>query len=304
MIYLFQFLLFLCINRFIHANDRYHLGIINHQIQWHVHCPQNQTRIIHPPFNDQPLITYQCPHDSLPVDVVPLEVDFTFICRSQSRLIWIIIDLYQYNDWVWSENLEKLNITIELNRKILVNESQSELNKHQNRFILINAFFIPFEKLENLLEQSVQIFIRINRCQFSFAENITWNQVLNEQCHTIQSKTLHAQHAQCDYVPQLIDSFDENTTTLPDYHVVLQIDQNKPIATTTIADHLPDYYLLFNEHLKQILSALTVTLRASHLLMYTFIFTLISLILLILFFLYILCYHYHTRTKRKSLLLI
>ncbi len=51
-----------------------------------------------------------------------------------------------------------------------------------------------------------------------------------------------------------IDDFDDNTTSIPDFHVILSIDQQKTIETTTI--RTPDYHLLFNEHYRKIISSL------------------------------------------------
>ena len=82
---------------FIHGNEQFHFGILNHHTQWYFYCPRNISKILNPPSNDQPLISYECPYPSLPIEILPIEIDFTFLCRSESRLIWIIIDLYQYN---------------------------------------------------------------------------------------------------------------------------------------------------------------------------------------------------------------
>jgi hypothetical protein len=202
MIISFYFLLFFFI--FINANELYQLGIINHHIQWHIHCPENNIRIINPSFNDQPLIPYQCPYGSLPIDIVPIEIDFTFVCRLESRLIWIIVDTYQYNDWLWSKNIERTNISIKLNEKIVVNQSKSEIANYKNRFITINAFFIPFENLEILSDEFIEIFIRINQCKFYIKEKSTWNDVMMKNCQSIQSKTLQVQYAQCDFFPKFV----------------------------------------------------------------------------------------------------
>jgi len=99
-----------------------------------------------------------------------------------------------------------------------------------------------------------------------------------------------------------VDDFDDNTTNIPDFHVILSIDQQQPLETTTT--RIPDYYLLFDERYKKILSTLTVITRASNLITFIFIFTIITLILLIIFFIYILCYHHHIRSNQKSSLLI
>jgi hypothetical protein len=201
MIFSYLLLLFFI---FINANDQYHLGVINHHIQWHIHCPQNNTRLLNPPLNDQPLISYQCSSASLPIDIVPIEIDFTFICRSESRLIWIIVDVYQYNDWLWSKNSEKLNISIKLNQQIEIQDMKNEIKTYENRLIIINAFYIPFESLEILFNQKIEIFIRINKCIFFINENSTWDEMIYQNCHLIQSKTLLVQSARCDFFPKFV----------------------------------------------------------------------------------------------------
>jgi len=334
MIFSYLLLLFLLLFFiFIHANEQFHLGIINHNIQWHIYCPQNNTRIINPPINDQPLITYQCPYGSLPIEIVPIEVDFTFLCRLQSRLVWIIVDVYQYNDWLWSKDIEQLNISIKLNQEIQIKDFKNEINNYKNRFIIINAFYIPFESLDIILNKKIEISIRINQCIFSINENSTWNDIIHQNWDSVESKTLHVQHAQCDFFPKLVfqkkffffkkiffrsipidtnqhlqvDNFDDNTTNVPDFHVVLSIDGQKSIETTTTMTttaQLPDYHLLFNEHYQKILSALVIIKRTSNLITFIFIFTIIILVLLIIFFIYILCYHHHHRSIQKSSLLI
>lgn len=191
----------------IDANELYQLGIINHRTQWHIHCPENNTRIINPLFNDQPLIPYQCPYGSLPIDIVPIETDFTFVCRLESRLIWIIVDLYQYNDWLWSQNIEPTNISINLNNKLKVNESKTEVHNYQNRFIIINAFFVPFENLDVLFDEMIEISIQINQCRFYIQEKSTWKDIMLKNCQAIQSKTLQVQYAQCDFFPKFVVFF-------------------------------------------------------------------------------------------------
>ena len=95
--------------------------------------------------------------------------------------------------------------------------------------------------------------------------------------------------------------YEEPTTNVPDFHVILSVDEESNLRTTTMSiSSTQDYYLLFNEHYKNLLSTLAVLIRASNLLPYIFIFTLIIFILLMIFFIYVLCYHYQTRSKRRS----
>lgn len=308
-------------------NDQYHLGVINHHTQWQIHCPNNSTRKLSPPINNQPLISYQCPHGSLPLNIIPIEIDLTLICRSESRLIWIIVDVYQYNEWLWSNNAEQLNISIEFNEQISIKEWKSEVKHFQNRLIMINAFYIPFESLTNLFDEQMKISIRINQCYFHIEENSTWNDLIINQCHATQSKSLLVQSSHCHFTPKFVLSLsmiflrlkfffflrlipvestssspvrlDEPTTDIPDFHVILSIDEQQTLKSTTESSHT-DYYLLFNEHYKNLFSTLTILIRASNLLTYVFIFTIIIFILLLIFFLYVLCYHYHTRSKRRT----
>jgi len=96
---------------------------------------------------------------------------------------------------------------------------------------------------------------------------------------------------------------DNNTTTIPDFHVILSIDQQKLIETTTTTQFY-DYHLLFDEHYRKVLSILTIIRNTANLITYIFIFTTIILILLVIFFVYVLCYDSRTRTLRRSSLLI
>ncbi|CAF4532121.1 unnamed protein product [Rotaria sp. Silwood2] len=137
----------------IHGNGPFYFGIINHNTQWHFHCPQNHTKILNPPLNEQPLISYECPHPSSTMEILPLEIDFTFLCRLQSRLIWIIIDLYQYNTFLWLINRNDIDIKIELNNQLGINNSKIESKNYTNRLILIDAFYIPFESIDILLNK-------------------------------------------------------------------------------------------------------------------------------------------------------
>lgn len=92
---------------------------------------------------------------------------------------------------------------------------------------------------------------------------------------------------------------DEPTTDIPDFHVILSIDEQQTLKSTTLPS-TTDYYHLFNEHYQNLFSTLAILIRASNLLTYVFIFTIIIFILLLIFFLYVLCYHYHIRSKRRT----
>jgi hypothetical protein len=125
-----------------------------------------------------------------------------------------MVDVYQYNDWLWSKNSEKLNISIKLNQQIEIQDMTNEIKTYENRLIIINAFYIPFESLEILFNQKIEIFIRINKCIFFITENSTWDEMIYQNCHLIQSKTLHVQSARCDFFPKFVLFFSkiENET--------------------------------------------------------------------------------------------
>lgn len=121
----------------------------------------------------------------------------------------------------------------------------------------------------------------------------------------IKTKTFCYRLKHIDTNPDLEDELydDNNTTTIPDFHVILSIDQQKLIETTTTTQFY-DYHLLFDEHYQKVLSILTIIRNTANLITYIFIFTTIILILLVIFFVYVLCYDSRTRTIRRSSLLI
>ena len=267
---LLLFLTFFHIFILIHANEKFHFGIINHNTQWYFHCPQNNTKMLDPPSNDQPLISYECPYRLTTIEILPVEIDFTFLCRLQSRLIWIIIDLYQYNTFLWLIDNEDLEIKIELNNKIQINNSESKMNNYTNRFIIINAFYIPFESIDLLLNESIEINIEIknhyqlNQCQFFIKDNYLWETFINNHCDSTQSKTLIVQYAKCDFYSNKFVLFtrftkiifllfrlnhvDEDlqfrdksllTTTsssIPDFNIILSINDDQTTTTTSMPE--------------------------------------------------------------------
>jgi hypothetical protein len=201
---IFSYFLLLLFLIFINANEEHHIGIINYNTQWYIHCLQNNTRVITPPLNDRPLISYQCPYPSLSIDILPIEIDFTFICRLQPRLIWIIIDLYQYNLWSHSIDMKQINISLKVNQQIEIKDYKSEITNYKNRSIIINAFYIPFESIEILLNKKIEIYIQINQCKFSINKNSTWNDIIYKNCNSNSSITLNVQNAQCDFFPKFV----------------------------------------------------------------------------------------------------
>ncbi|CAF5024486.1 unnamed protein product [Rotaria sp. Silwood1] len=234
----------------IHANQSFYFGIINHPTQWYFHCPQNHTKILDPPLNEQPLISYECPHRSSTMEILPLEIDFTFLCRLQSRLIWIIIDLYQYNTFLWLINRNNIDIKIELNNQIEIKNSTIESKNYTNRLILIDAFYIPFESIDLLLNKQVEINIQIknlnqlNQCQFFIKDTYLWKTFMNNHCNSIQSKTLFIQYAKCDFhlnktLPTDTNLHEKHTfqtvtiSNIPDFNTNLSVNKEK-LTTTTI----------------------------------------------------------------------
>ena len=193
----------------IDANQHFEFGIISHQTQWHIHCPQNHTpTIVRPPFNDRSLTRYQCPSSSQLIHIIPIEVDFTFLCRSSSRLLWIIVDLYQYNARLAAFQAHEMIISIRLNGQMSWNDSKSEINQYQNRSVLINAFYIPFESMDRLHSQPIEIQVdiqhtnRSTRCSFVLHDTLTWTTFIEDYCHTDQSRTLLVPLARCDFFPR------------------------------------------------------------------------------------------------------
>ncbi|CAF0722305.1 unnamed protein product [Rotaria sordida] len=325
---------FLLINFFdifllIHTNEPFYFGIINHHTEWYFHCLQNFTKILNPPLNNQPLISYECPYPSLTMEILPLEIDFTLLCRLQSRLIWIIIDLYQYNTFLWLINRNNIDIKIELNNQIEINNSTIESKNYTNRFILIDAFYIPFESIDILLNKQIEINIQIknlnqlNQCKFFIQDKYLWKTFIDNHCNSIQSKTLFVQYAKCDFylkksIPIDINLLENNTfetttsNNLLDFNVILSVDTeqlttqpysiepNISFISTTNSTPYYNYNLLIEENYRQILTLITRSTTNSTLLKLTFICLIIILILLIIFFIYMFYYHYYLRLKLSS----
>lgn len=193
----------------INANQHYDFGIINHQTQWHIHCPHNDTAlIIRPPFNDRSLTRHQCSSSSESIHIIPIEIDFSFLCRSSSRLLWVIIDLYQYNAWLAAFQARDMIVSSRLNGQMSLNDSKSEINHYKNRSILINAFYIPFESLDGLRRESIEIQVEIRhtdrstRCSFILQDALTWMEFMEDHCQTDQSRALSVRLARCDFFPR------------------------------------------------------------------------------------------------------
>jgi len=319
----------------IHVNQQFHFGIINHHTQWYFHCPRNNIKMLTPPSNDPPLISYECPFPSLAIEILPIEIDFTFLCRLESRLIWFIIDLYQYNTFLSVINNKDIEIKLELNNKIQLNNYTSEIDNLRNRFILINAFYIPFESIDILLNEQIEINIEIknvnqlNQCHFSLKDNYLWQTFINNNCDSVQSNTIFIQSAKCHFYPTFTsESVDTNlqvhvadeiilTTpddNLPDFNLVLSIDQeqrtttecynstqNINLLTTETVSYYRDYLLLEKTYREMFASAIR-SIPNPILLKLIFIFLVLILILLILFFLYMIYYHDHIRLRSSSLI--
>ena len=189
----------------IEATEQYYFGVINHQTRWHFHCPYINTKVSTPPSNDQPLISYACPSPPVSMEIVPIEMDLTFLCRFSSRLLWIIVDLYQYNTYPWLIPSDDIDINLELNDRFRIEDRRSEINNHTNRLVIIHAFYIPFESMDRLWNQSISINIdmknsnQLNRCQFSVRDSSSWQTWTDTHCNSSQSKTLHVRQATCHF---------------------------------------------------------------------------------------------------------
>ncbi|CAF1330255.1 unnamed protein product [Adineta ricciae] len=192
--------------RLIDSNDLIHFGVINHDTQWLYHCPNNITKISSPPSTDQGSISYECPSRSKLIEIFPIEIDFTFLCRLQSRLIWLVIDLYQYTTELSSMKTKNFEIKLLLNKKIQLKNSQTELKIFPTHSIFVNALYIPFESIESLLNQHIEIDIEIqnsnqlNSCQFLLKDSQLWQTFIKKlNCNSIQSNTFHILNSTCHF---------------------------------------------------------------------------------------------------------
>ena len=114
-----------------------------------------------------------------------------------------------------------------------------------------------------------------------------------------------------------VEVLDDQPTTIPDFNVVLSIDEHRVASatsspTTIVTSFKPEYprtiptdfYLLFDEYNRKLTFIVTILTNFSHLIVLILIFTITLLILIVIFFLYILCYHYHFRSIRHPRLSI
>jgi len=285
---------------FLQANPDFQFGILNNPTEWTFHCPQNHTKTVKPSPTNQPLIPYECPIRSSTIQILPLEIDITFLCRSQSRLIWIIVDFYQYNTDFSLFDTNDYQIRIHLNHQIDIQQSKIERKNFTNRLIIVNAFYIPFESANSILNQQIHISIQIqnpnqlNWCQFEIKDNLTWESFLQQKCNQLdQLKTYTIQSAQCDFYSKEIPTTTTVTTTTDSSN----INQTK---FSFNYDH--HHYLLSEEKYHKLLATISRSTLNAILLQLIFIFLLIILVVLTLFFVYMLCYHYHDRTQSSLLI--
>lgn len=292
MIYKFFFFFFIVITC---GNDEFHFGILNHQTQWIFLCPNNNTKILQPPSNEQPLISYECPHQSALIEIIPIEIDVTFLCRDQSRFIWIIIDLYQFNSDLWILNYENIQIEVRLNEQIDVKDSKIELKNFTNRLIVIHGFYIPFEALSSIINQTIEITIfihnhqRSHQCRFLLRDEQLWQTLIDQFCHSIPSTTISIQSSQCYFYSKPIQTIETprlTTTTAMSNTREIQSNQTN--------------YRLIEENYREILLSLARSNRSTILLKLIIIFLILILIILTLFFFYMLCYHYRIRSRTTS----
>ena len=303
---------FLCIFALILAvksDDEFsYFGIINSPFQWNFHCRENFSKILEPPNNDQPLIVYECPFPSFPIEISPIEIDLTFFCRSTSRLVWLIIDFYQFPIENLTIRPEKFDFEIKLNEKIFVNQSKTDVERFQHRSIFINAFYIPFEFLQSILDENIEISIKIknqnqlNRCEFLLDDRSTWKHFLDEQCPSNQSKTLVLRHGICHFFSNRFDEnlkFDQlfifcfcfRTKTIErprsnDVNISLPVNENI------------NFEFLTEENYRLALAILAQTHFNSDRLKLIFIFI---LLIFVVFLLYIVSFHFYLRRRANFL---
>ena len=293
------------------GNDEFHFGIINHHTQWIYLCPKNNTKILPAPSSEQPLISYECPHQSALIEIIPIEIDFTFLCRAQSRLFWIIVDLYQYNSDLWLLNYQNVQIDVRLNEQIDVKDSKVELKNLTNRLIIIRAFYIPFEALESIVDQPIEIRVfihnlqRSNQCQFLLRDIHHWRTFFEQFCHSTPSSTLFIQSGQCYFYSRSINTTEvinnpviTTTTTMTSSSALTPLASTREIPVNQTTSFDP--YLLIEANYQQILASLARSSRYSMLMKLIFLFLILILVILTLFFLYMLCYHYYTRPRTSS----
>ena len=112
----------------------------------------------------------------------------------------------------------------------------------------------------------------------------------------------------CRSMPKdTFEEFDDNFTQIPDFNVVLSIDERNftTILTTTSTTTMMtittfDYRTFFDQFDDKLSAILSIITSFSQLLVLMLIFSILTLILIIILFLYILCYHYHARSPGTS----
>jgi hypothetical protein len=195
----------------IHSHEQLsnYVGIINHRTQWHMDCPSIDTIDIVDPaiLDEQTSIVYQCPLSLSIMTIVPIELDLTFLCRSSSRLLWIIVDLYQYDrsHLNGTSSTMDVDVTLDINRYIRLNDSKHDVHYYRSHSISIYAFYIPFESIDIGRTDPIDIRLRIqhrfrlNQCQLELNDSLTWANMIEHQCQTEQARTLTVRHARCDF---------------------------------------------------------------------------------------------------------
>jgi hypothetical protein len=99
------------------------------------------------------------------------------------------------------------------------------------------------------------------------------------------------------------EEFDENFTQIPDFNVVLSIDERNLTTTSTttmMTITTFDYRAFFDQFDDKLSAILSIITSFSQLLVLMLIFSILTLILIVILFLYILCYHYHARSPGTS----
>ena len=284
------------------AQTNTYLGIVNHQTEWHFQCAPNRSEIFNPFYNE----TFRCRSSSLNFSMIHSEIDFTFLCRKSSRLIWIIVDLYQYQSWLNTLDIKDLFLNVGLNHRIILNDSRNELHNYRNRSILINAFYVPFERIEMIRKESIDILIEmnyrriyLNRCLFNLKDDLTWMEWMEQHCNSDHSRMFLIRSAKCYFSPKFLFEpveivhfdLDDNATSFPDFNVFLAIDDE---MSETISSTYTDNY----QH--QLSSILILVSSFSHLSIWILTLIILILIIILIFFVYTLCNHHDLSPLNRS----
>lgn len=281
-------------------------GVVNYRPSWIFHCPSNQEKRVEPPINDQPLFSYECPMRTTTFEILPVEIDLTYLCRIETRFFWFIVDFYQFNVLSWRIDEEQIEIRIKFNDLILLEDHRRETANLTSRSIFINAFYVPFESLTSILNDSIEIQIvlinsnRRNRCEFISTDHRTWNTILNDQCQTSESQSLLVHHAECHFYS---NHSEKSLSSLPpDLNVILSINDENNSTRVTNFSQQKSFYAFLEENSHLIFSSLNRTKLITNLLKISVGLLVAILVTMILFFIYILFYQNFLRHRQSSII--